>query len=194
MSSARTPARAGFGEVLVCPWLACIYLLRSTDGGCVARQHRSAATGGGRRTRQRGGVQHGGWRGFLTPPLNRHLGVCRPPPVAALRCRQPARPLVPVSVKCWSAHGWHAYISFAAPMVDASPNNIGAQRLAEGGAPASGAGPAKAERATPDLVTTLSINWSLTPINSRVRQNRPDPPGAVPPLFVHTHWRCPHDS
>ena len=36
-------------------------------------------------------------RGFELPRLNRHLGVCRPPPVAALRCRQPAHPLVPVS-------------------------------------------------------------------------------------------------
>jgi hypothetical protein len=33
-----------------------------------------------------------------------------------------------------------ASISFAAPMVGASPDNIGAQRLAEGGVPASGAG------------------------------------------------------
>jgi len=34
--------------------VAWIYAARSTDGGCVARQHRSEATGGGRRTRQRG--------------------------------------------------------------------------------------------------------------------------------------------
>ena len=33
-----------------------------------------------------------------------------------------------------------AYQLFAAPMVGASPDNIGAQRLAEGGVPASGAG------------------------------------------------------
>jgi hypothetical protein len=31
---------------------------------------------------------------------------------------------------------------FAAPMVGASPDNIGAQRLAEGGVPTSGAGSA----------------------------------------------------
>jgi hypothetical protein len=35
-----------------------------------------------------------------------------------------------------------AYASFAAPMVGASPDNIGAQRLAEGGVPTSGAGSA----------------------------------------------------
>jgi hypothetical protein len=35
---------------------------------------------------------------------------------------------------------WHASTSFAAPMVGASPDNIGAKRLAEGGVPASGAG------------------------------------------------------
>ena len=34
----------------------CVKAFRSTDGGCAARQHRSAATGGGRRTRQRGGL------------------------------------------------------------------------------------------------------------------------------------------
>ncbi len=55
MSSARTPTRVGFQDVLVCQSLACIYLFRSTDGGCVARQHRSEATGGGRRSHQRGG-------------------------------------------------------------------------------------------------------------------------------------------
>jgi len=42
-------------------------------------------------------------------------------------------------------HRWQGKSSltpllFAAPMVGASPDNIGAQRLAEGGAPTSGAG------------------------------------------------------
>jgi hypothetical protein len=36
--------------------------------------------------------------------------------------------------------GSRAHISFAAPMVGASPDNIGAQRLAEGGVPTIGAG------------------------------------------------------
>ncbi len=36
-----------------------------------------------------------------------------------------------------------AKISFAAPMVGASPDNIGAKRLAEGGVPTSGAGSVK---------------------------------------------------
>jgi hypothetical protein len=55
-----------------------------------------------------------------------------------------------------------AKISFAAPMVGASPDNIGAQRLAEGGVPTSGAGSAKAEvnQCEPRK------NWNLTPINS----------------------------
>jgi len=34
------------------------------------------------------------------------------------------------------------HISFAAPVVGAPPDNIGAKRLAEGGVPASGAGTA----------------------------------------------------
>jgi hypothetical protein len=37
---------------------------------------------------------------------------------------------------------WHASTSFAAPMVGASPDNIGAKRLAEGGVPTIGAGSA----------------------------------------------------
>jgi hypothetical protein len=40
---------------------------------------------------------------------------------------------------------WHASTSFAAPMVGALPDNIGAKRLAEGGVPASGAGSAQGE-------------------------------------------------
>jgi hypothetical protein len=42
----------------------------------------------------------------------------------------------------WRAQGLLAYIFFAAPMVGASPDNIGAKRLAEGGVPASGVGSA----------------------------------------------------
>jgi hypothetical protein len=38
--------------------------------------------------------------------------------------------------------GFHTNITFAAPMVGASPDNIGAQRLAEGGVPASETGSA----------------------------------------------------
>jgi len=59
-SSARTPARAGFQDVMVCQSLALIYLFPSTDGGCVARQHWSAATGGGRRIRHRCGLSQWG--------------------------------------------------------------------------------------------------------------------------------------
>ena len=40
------------------------------------------------------------------PLINRHLGVFSPPPVAALRCRRPAHPLVPVSMGCWVASCW----------------------------------------------------------------------------------------
>jgi hypothetical protein len=41
--------------------------------------------------------------------------------------------------------GSRAHISFAAPMVGASPDNIGAKRLAEGGVPTIGAGSAQGE-------------------------------------------------
>ena len=56
------------------------------------------------------------------------------------------------------ANSVRAQVSFAAPMVGASPDNIGAKRLAEGGVPTSGAGSAthQAEK-----------NWSLTPIKAR---------------------------
>jgi hypothetical protein len=43
------------------------------------------------------------------------------------------------------ANSLRAQVSFAAPLVGASPDNIGAQRLAEGGVPASGAGSAHGE-------------------------------------------------
>jgi len=46
---------------------------------------------------------------------------------------------------CERFHMLRAHISFAAPMVGASPDNIGAQRLAEGGVPASGAGSAASQ-------------------------------------------------
>jgi hypothetical protein len=41
------------------------------------------------------------------------------------------------------ANSVRAQVSFAAPMVGASPDNIGAKRLAEGGEPAGGAGSAQ---------------------------------------------------
>jgi len=53
--------------------------------------------------------------------------------------------------------GLHANITFAAPMVGASPDNIGALRLAEGGVPTSGAGSAKHQ----------PKNGNLTPIKTR---------------------------
>jgi len=40
---------------------------------------------------------------------------------------------------CGRFHMLRANLSFAAPMVGASPDNIGAQRLAEGGVPTNGA-------------------------------------------------------
>ena len=103
-------------------------------------------------------------RGLGLPLINRHLGVCGPPPVASLQCRQPAHPLVSFSMGCWIAGCWRANAfsirlqlvqapgsraatSSAAPMVGASPDNIGAQRLAEGGVPASGAGSAQSRLA-----------------------------------------------
>ena len=43
----------------------------------------------------------------------------------------------------WVYKGWHPFVFFAAPMVGASPDNMGAQRLAEGGVPTSGAGSAQ---------------------------------------------------
>jgi hypothetical protein len=45
----------------------------------------------------------------------------------------------------WLAQGLLSHILFAAPMVGASPDNIRAQRLAEGGVPASGAGSAQSQ-------------------------------------------------
>jgi hypothetical protein len=41
------------------------------------------------------------------------------------------------------ANSVRAQVSFAAPMVGASPDNIGAKRLAEGGVPTIGAGSAQ---------------------------------------------------
>ena len=87
MSSARTPTRVGFHGMWVCKWLASTSfcdspkvwefsfasgsLVRRTDGGCVARQHRSEATGGGRRTRQRGGFSKlGRQRNWNPTPIN----------------------------------------------------------------------------------------------------------------------------
>ena len=71
MSSARTPTRVGFNGGWVCKLLARINHFRSTDGGCAARQHRSEATGGGRRTRQRGGFSKlGRQRNWNLTPIN----------------------------------------------------------------------------------------------------------------------------
>jgi len=47
-----------------------------------------------------------------------------------------------INETCRRSQGLRADIYFAAPMVGAPPNNIGAQRLAEGGVPTSGAGSA----------------------------------------------------
>ena len=68
--------------------------------------------------------------------------------------------------------GSRAHISFAAPMVGASSDNIGAQRLAEGGVPASGAGSAKGGLSHPsgewlsNQRNSAQNNWNLTPINN----------------------------
>ena len=103
---------------------------------------------------------------FELPLINRHLGVCRPPPVASLQRRQPAHPLVSVSVRCWWACRWRASIACAAPMVGASPDNIGAQRLAEGGVSASGAGSEKLD----------ADHHYLTPITAVAANARCAPP------------------
>ena len=47
-------------------------------------------------------------RALALPLVNRHLGIRRPPPVAALQCRQPAHPLVPVS-------GWLCFCALDDP-------------------------------------------------------------------------------
>ena len=100
-----------------------------------------------------------GMRGLGLPFKNRHLGVCRRPPVASLQCRRPAHPLVSVSMGCWfaswrhakafsirlqlvQAPGSRAAISYSAPMEGAPPDNIGAKRMTEGSVPASVAGTA----------------------------------------------------
>jgi hypothetical protein len=59
-------------------------------------------------------------------------------------------------------------------MVGASPDNIGAQRLAEGGVPASGAGSADSQKVAGQGRLSQSgsesmrtkKNWNLTPITS----------------------------
>ena len=51
-----------------------------------------------------------GMGGFGLPLTNRHLGVCRPPPVASLQRRRPAHPLVPVSMECWLASCWRSQL------------------------------------------------------------------------------------
>jgi hypothetical protein len=58
----------------------------------------------------------------------------------------------------WVYKGWHPFVFFAAPMVGASPDNMGAQRLAEGGVPTIGAGSVTKQ-------ANNKKNWNLTPIN-----------------------------
>jgi len=53
-----------------------------------------------------------------------------------------------ISEVCGRFHMLRANLSFAAPMVGASPDNIGAKRLAEGGVHASGAGSAQTQKFT----------------------------------------------
>ena len=118
---------------------ACTYAVRSTDGGCVALQHQSAATGGGRRTRLRGG--------FSNSQMSRRNEI----KIAAKKLESDPNYL------------------FAAPMAGASTDNIGAQRLAEGGVPASGASSAQSRLAHPK-------NWTLTPITAVAANARCAPP------------------
>ena len=183
-----------------------------------------------------------GLRGIELHLSNRHLGVCKLPPVAALRCRRARTPtragfhgmlgsrLLARKSICHSPTRRHAHSRMNICCSQhrwwvRRPDNIRTQQPAEGGVPASGACSAKARRATQAQLTVISINWNLTPIykhpnklesdphllnltpiyskipinwnltpiNSGVRQNRYAPIGAVPPLFVHTPWRCPHD-
>jgi len=110
---------------------------------------------------------HGGCLGFLTTPLNRHLGVCMPPPVASLRRRRPAHPLVPVSVKCWLALRWHACISFAAPMDGASSRQH--RSAASGGGRRTHQRGGVSKRSGVQMgrhQKSAQKNWNLTPINS----------------------------
>jgi len=56
---------------------------------------------------------------------------------------------------------------FAAPVVDAPPDNIGAQRLAEGGVPASEASSAQRDvqhSGAGSATMSAQKNWNLTPI------------------------------
>ena len=55
----------------------CVKAVRSTDGGCAARQHPSAATGGGRRARRRGGFSTTGAHWFV---CSRVTKVCMDSP------------------------------------------------------------------------------------------------------------------
>ena len=52
---------------------------------------------------------------------------------------------------CGRFHMLRKYISFEAPMVGASPDTIGAQRLTEGGVPISGASSAQTQKTHPRL-------------------------------------------
>ena len=52
---------------------------------------------------------------------------------------------------------------FAAPVVGASPDNIGAQRLAEGGVPAGGAGSAKVVTNTINSLHTIDEKANAAP-------------------------------
>ena len=105
-SSALTPTRVGFhGMSVASCWRAnafgsqhhdgmhmveCVKAFRSTDGGCAARQHPSAATGGGRRTRQRGvfstrRVRPSIWRATIKiSPKNWNLTPIKSAPFAHL--------------------------------------------------------------------------------------------------------------
>ena len=67
----------------------------------------------------------------------------------------------------WPATGLLTQFLFAAPMVDAPPDNIGAQRLAEGGLPASEAGSAQRDvqhSGAGSATMSAQKNWNLTPI------------------------------
>ena len=80
---------------------------------------------------------------------------------------------MPLAVNTMMACTWlRASKLFAAPMVGASPDNIGAQRLAEGGVPTIGAGSAKGGLSHPsgewlsNQRNSAQNNWNLTPINN----------------------------
>ena len=112
-------------------------------------------------------MQDRGESGYELPLANRHLGVCSPPAVAALQRRRPAHPLVTVWVNCWLASSWRASMTFAAPMVGASPRQH--RSAATGGGRRARQRGGLRKRSGGQMgrhQKSAQKNWNLTPINS----------------------------